>query len=62
MKSMQSGHGIVETVKKDLPLAPSQKIGRIGIEAVVELSHPLNVFIQKKDSSQKNGGRKKENG
>jgi hypothetical protein len=62
MKTMQSGHGIIETVKEDLPSAPSQERGRIGIEAVVELSRPLNVFIQKEDSPQKKGNRKKENG
>jgi hypothetical protein len=45
--------------KKDL-LAPSQEIGELD-KAVVELSHPLNVFIQKKDSFKRRVV-KKENG
>jgi hypothetical protein len=48
MEAVQSGHGIIETIEKNLPFAPSQKPRGIGIEAVFDLGRPFNIFDPKK--------------
>ena len=60
MQAVQTGHGIVEPVKEDLPFAAFQEPWRIGIDSMMNLPAPLEIFIPQKEKSKENGGDQKE--
>ena len=42
MKTVQPGHGVIETKEKDLSAASSKKVWRIGVDPMSHLGAPLN--------------------
>jgi hypothetical protein len=60
MQAVQSGHGIIEPIKKDLPLVAPQEFLGIGIDSVMNLSAPLEIFNPKEEEAEEKGGGQKE--
>ena len=60
VETVQSGHRIVEPIEEDLSFVAFQEPWGIGIDSVMNLSAPLEIFICKEEEPEENGGGQKE--
>jgi hypothetical protein len=59
MQAVQSCHGKIEPKKEDFPFVAFQEPWRIGIDSVMNLSTPLEIFNSEEEEPEENGGGQK---